>query len=102
MVLHAMIFGLIFLSDTQFFFLESIYCSHIGNDINVKLLIGKSNELFNFFGSLKGTDYKLVVQGIGQEDRTTWLQVLEGREPVSYKLFVCNTYDAYIYAYVSI
>lgn len=33
--------------------------------------------------SLKGTEHKIIVQGIGQGDRTTWLQVMEGREPVS-------------------
>lgn len=38
--------------------------------------------------SLKGTEYKITVQGIGPEDRNAWLQVMEGREPVCYFCFI--------------
>ena len=31
---------------------------------------------------LRGVEHKINVQGIGQDDRTTWLHVMEGREPV--------------------
>ncbi|XP_019851473.1 PREDICTED: rho GTPase-activating protein 10-like isoform X2 [Amphimedon queenslandica] len=41
--------------------------------------------------SLKGAEYKIILQGIGQEDRTSWLQVMEGREPVYSSLRALET-----------
>ena len=48
-----------------------------------------------YFYSLKGTEYKIILQGIGQEDRTSWLQVMEGREPVSTCTCTCILYLNY-------